>query len=123
MTSIARVLRNPTIRLATVVVVVMAAGVLLFLRYGGDTVAIDSYEVTDNPAVIRVVALPGEGGWTRVTEVRQDSREVTIVVRQVEMPGPHADVGWPTPFLVHLDHPLGDRILKDALGRTIARSH
>jgi hypothetical protein len=60
-------------------------------------------------------------GWTRVTEVRETTNEVTVKVESFTFPqlGPETGAMALRELAVTLADPLDDRTIRDALGQAV----
>ena len=71
-----------------------------------------------------IVVVVGEGrrAWTRVTRVTETPQQVAIVVQSFEwLPGPGTAIAQLKALTVHLERPLGNRVVTDGDGNPVPR--
>ena len=97
---------------AVTAIALLAFGLWIY-RPGGQPILVDYYRVVDEDSLI-VGIMEGSSGEARVTEVRETSDSVTIIVRHFrEIFGATGGTASPVELAVELQEPLADRAVFD----------
>jgi hypothetical protein len=106
-------------RLMVAQVAVTLLGMAASACVGGQTTPIAYYWAgSDDDLVIQVTT--GDLTSTRVTDVQETAKTVTITVRSFRAPFPMADIGYALNLNVELREPLaGRRVIDGSLGQQI----
>jgi|SRR6267142_2624724 len=78
------------------------------------------YQRTGDPRKIVVTITTGLGTEIAERTVSEDARTVTVTVALRQNPGTYPAFAFALPVVVSLKDPLGDRVVRDQAGQTVA---